>query len=177
MDQRLKNDSTSSSSFENGKAFRELVMIEVEHYGRRHTVRALYENEAKAMIAKEYGFEYNSIRIENVCWYEATDMNYFRFSVCDWHYEVRDYGAPVPVDAGSRIQRFMPVEDCGPHIISIVVEGGCVREVFTTLRAGTAVEIDLLDFDNARADGEDPDAYDNMREKLELVEHKQRKIF
>lgn len=58
------------------------------------TVCILSEEEAKAAISQEYGFEYNSIKIERSCWYVATDMNYFCFSVQNrWKYEVRDYGA------------------------------------------------------------------------------------
>jgi hypothetical protein len=33
------------------------------------------------MPAAGYGFEYNAIRIEGACWYEAADMNDFHVPV------------------------------------------------------------------------------------------------
>lgn len=75
-----------------GKAYLEREMMEVTIEGRKHKVWILTENDAKAKISEEYGFEFNSIRIEDACWYEATDMNHFRFSVKGWQYQIDNYG-------------------------------------------------------------------------------------
>ena len=78
-----------------GKVWSEHDLIEIERkLSGKHKVMRLSEQEAKALISDEYGFEYSSIKIEGDCWYEATDMNYFRFSVKGWQYEAEDYGAP-----------------------------------------------------------------------------------
>lgn len=75
------------------KAYREYPLIEVELDSGVHKVRVLSEYEAKAKICEEYGFAYGAISIEATCWYEATDMNYFKFSVGGrWVYEAKDYG-------------------------------------------------------------------------------------
>ena len=74
-----------------GKAYLERELIEVTIDGRQHTVMVLTEQEAKALISKEYGFEFNRIKIEGTCWYEATDMNHFRFSVNDMHYAADNF--------------------------------------------------------------------------------------
>ena len=173
MDKRLMRDSTSCTSMNHGKAFCELIMIEVELDSGKHIVRALFENEAKAEIAEEYGFEYNSIRIEDVCWYEATDMNYFRFSVRGDHYEVHDFGTPQPVDPGAPGMPFTDVPDLGPHIITIEVSGGMVQNVYTTLKTG--VEVDILDFDDngSLSDEERND----MQNDLERAVSEQRQIY
>ena len=88
----LTIDYSNYVRYENGLVLREIPLIEVELHGKIHKVCVLPELEAKARISREYGFEFNSIKIEATCWYEATDMNYFRFSVCGEHYEVKDYG-------------------------------------------------------------------------------------
>ena len=69
------------------------------------------------------------------------------------------------------------MEQQKPDIITIFVDCGCVQGVFTTLPAGIAVEVELLDFDNARVDAEDDDALDKARERLDAVEDSQRQIF
>jgi hypothetical protein len=53
----------------------------------------LYNCNTRALISGEYGFEYNGIDISDVCWYNATDYNYFSFSVKGWEYEVENFGA------------------------------------------------------------------------------------
>ena len=60
--------------------------------GKPVEVRKLCNDEARAKISEEYGFEYGSIVITADCWYEATDMNYFSFEVKCRGYEVRDFG-------------------------------------------------------------------------------------
>lgn len=76
-----------------GKMWQECEIIKVESLGKLVPVRKLSELEAKACISQEYGFELNSIKIEAPCWYEATDWNYFKFSVKGRKYEVKNYGA------------------------------------------------------------------------------------
>lgn len=83
----------STISYENGKAYIEHELIEIDNHGKQIKVRKLNEMEAKALISNEYGFEFNSIRITGACWYEATDMNYFLFSVNGWKYEVKNFEA------------------------------------------------------------------------------------
>lgn len=78
---------------ENGKAYVERELMEIDNHGKPTKVRKLNEQEAKALISREYGFEYNSIQIIGACWYEATDMNYFHFRVNGWQYEVKDFEA------------------------------------------------------------------------------------
>jgi hypothetical protein len=80
-------------TYENGKAYVEHELIEIDNHGKPAKVMKLSEQEAKALISKEYGFEFNSIRITGTCWYEATDWNYFLFSVNGWQYEVKDFEA------------------------------------------------------------------------------------
>ena len=80
-------------SYENGKAYVEHELIEIDNHGKPTKVMVLSEQEAKAKISNEYGFEYNIIKITGTCWYEATDMNYFHFSVKGWQYEVKDFEA------------------------------------------------------------------------------------
>jgi hypothetical protein len=55
-------------------------------------VPILRENEAKALISKEYGFEYNMIELDDICWYDARDYNHFEFRVRGWHYVADDFG-------------------------------------------------------------------------------------
>ena len=62
------------------------------------------------------------------------------------------------------------------HLITIIVDGGNVQSVHTTLPADCDVEIEMLDFDNARVD-DDPDALDKAREQLAAVEKEQRQIY
>ena len=79
-----------------GQYMKEVVMGEIANPHSetgKSEVTVLCVDEAMALIAREYGFEYNSIRIRDICWYAATDWNYFRFSVAGWEYEVRDFGA------------------------------------------------------------------------------------
>lgn len=93
-DKNLTTSNIDFITYRDGHMYREAPVIEVELHNRKHTVRVLHEDEAKAKICEEYGFEYGAIRIEATCWYEATDMNYFKFSVGGrWVYEAEDYGA------------------------------------------------------------------------------------
>jgi len=62
-----------------------------------------------------------------------------------------------------------------PHDkIFIVVSGGAVQCVFTTLEADVRAE--LIDLDNAAADGDNPDALTNARESIEFIEAHHRQI-
>jgi len=63
------------------------------------------------------------------------------------------------------------------HQITIYVDGGNVQSVHTTLPAWCEVEVEMLDFDNARADNEDPVALQKARRRLAAVEKKQRQIY
>ena len=63
------------------------------------------------------------------------------------------------------------------HTITIFVDGGNVQSVHTTLPIGCNVEVEMLDFDNARVDDEDSDALDKVREKLATTEREQRQIY
>ena len=78
---------------ETGRVWRECETMDINNQGKTITVRRLSDLEAKALISAEYGFEMGSIWIQAPCWYEATDMNYFRFSVKSWQYEARNYEA------------------------------------------------------------------------------------
>lgn len=76
-----------------GRIWRECETIEIDNHGQKAIVRKLDDLEARACISAEYGFEMGSIKIEAPCWYEATDWNYFKFSVGGrWKYEVENYG-------------------------------------------------------------------------------------
>lgn len=82
-----------------GRMWQECDTMEIDNHGKTITVRKLSELEAKALISQEYGFEMSAIRIEAPCWYEATDMNYFRFSVKGrWTYEARHFEALQVID-------------------------------------------------------------------------------
>lgn len=83
----------SSILYENGMAYVQQELIEIDNHGKQIKVRKLSEQEAKAHLSCEYGFEFNSIKITGTCWYEATDMNYFLFSVIGWQYEAKDFEA------------------------------------------------------------------------------------
>jgi hypothetical protein len=61
--------------------------------------------------------------------------------------------------------------------IAIIVDGGNVQSAYTTLLADTDIEVEILDFDNARADGDDPDALDKMKARLAVAETELRQIF
>ncbi len=60
--------------------------------------------------------------------------------------------------------------------ITIYVDGGCVQAVYTTLPESCDVEVELLDFDNARGSDE-PEAIDEAEARLEVVAKEQRAIF
>ncbi|MDK2902450.1 MAG: hypothetical protein PWQ93_369 [Clostridiales bacterium] len=82
----------------NGRMLQECETVEIDNHGCKVRVKKLSDLEAKAYISMEYGFEMGAIWIEGPCWYDATDWNYFRFSVRGWHYEVRDFGPLQIVD-------------------------------------------------------------------------------
>jgi hypothetical protein len=88
---KLRFNGLGSYSQCHGETYRSIELITVELHGREHTVPALTDFEAKAAISEEFGFEFNSIRIEDTCWYEAADMNYFLFSARGRQYEVKDF--------------------------------------------------------------------------------------
>jgi hypothetical protein len=71
----------------------------------------------------------------------------------------------------------MDITPACPGIITVVVDGGIVQSVYTTIRPETIVEIEILDFDYAKANGDNPDALDAMRKCLQAVENKQRQIY
>ena len=177
MEQNYLRDSTSSTSYKDGIAYREVTMVEVEHSGRKFNVCALFENEAKAKISREYGFEYNAIRIEGTCWYEATDMNYFRFSVNGWHYEVLDFERLEIVDSDSKGSWLKPAREPVARTITISVEGGCVQNVYATAYSVIPTTVELLDFDAAAKNEDDPDAITQMREHLKQVDGSHTKIY
>lgn len=82
-----------------GRRWRELETMVIENHGGTATVTLLREREAKMLLNQEYGFEVGQIKIEAPCWYEATDWNYFKFSVAGrWKYEVRDFGQLNVID-------------------------------------------------------------------------------
>jgi len=82
-----------------GRIWRECETIEIDNHGKKVRVRKLDDLEAKACISQEYGFEISAIKIEAPCWYEATDWNYFKFSVNGrWKYEVQNYEALKVID-------------------------------------------------------------------------------
>lgn len=90
-----------SYSYDGQRYLREIKTMEIVNphsHGGKNRVEALDIPTAKALISHEYGFEFNSIQIEGVCWYDATDYNYFRFSVCGWQYEVKNFGLLEVVD-------------------------------------------------------------------------------
>ena len=95
-DVRLMSGITGGTEYSNGRYMKEVIMVEIDNpyssTGKR-AVRALCVDEAKALISREYGFEYNAIRIRGVCWYGAADYNYFRFAVGGWEYEAENFGA------------------------------------------------------------------------------------
>jgi len=62
------------------------------------------------------------------------------------------------------------------HLITIIVDGGNVQSVHTTLPAVCDIEVEMLDFDNARVN-DDPDALEDAREKLAAAEREQRQIY
>jgi len=62
-------------------------------------------------------------------------------------------------------------------LITIYVDGGNVQSVHTTLPAWCKVKVEMLDFDNAHADSEDPGALKKARRRLAIAEKKQRQIY
>ena len=89
----------SHISSRNGGLYAECQTIEIDWHGQKRTVRKLNEEEAMAKISAEYGFEFGTIEIIGDCWYEATDWNYFKFTVRNrWKYEVHNYGALEVLD-------------------------------------------------------------------------------
>jgi hypothetical protein len=77
----------------------ECRLIEIEREGKKHMVRECVKQEVKALVAAEYGFEYNSIKPVGVNFYESTDFNEFNFIVHGWRYHVEDYGALETMEA------------------------------------------------------------------------------
>jgi hypothetical protein len=61
--------------------------------------------------------------------------------------------------------------------IVVVVEGGSVMSVFAAFRAEYRTDVEILDFDHARADPDDPGALNKARERLELVEYELEQIY
>ena len=78
---------------EEGRIYLRCETMETEDlFGKTLWVRKLFNDEARAIISDEYGFEYGSIIITADCWYGATDWDYFRFRVKCREYEVKDFG-------------------------------------------------------------------------------------
>ena len=95
----LERKKRSSKGQKMDKACIECNTIEAQDmYGRAIRVRKLGDDVARAKINVEYGFEYDHIKITGVCWYKATNMNYFRFEVKCREYEVWDFGDLEIVD-------------------------------------------------------------------------------
>ena len=63
------------------------------------------------------------------------------------------------------------------HQIVVVVEGGNVMSVFATFPAEYQIDVEILDFDNARTGADNPDALDEMQKRLGVVENEQRRIY
>ena len=59
------------------------------------------------------------------------------------------------------------------HSITIVVRGGFVDEVYTTLTVET--EVCILDFDGAKQDA--PEAFGDMSLRLEQIKRDQKQIY
>ena len=57
--------------------------------------------------------------------------------------------------------------------ITIVVRGGFVDEIYTTLKAET--EVSILDFDGAKQDA--PEAFGDMSLQLEQIKRDQKQIY
>lgn len=55
------------------------------------------------------------------------------------------------------------------HQVFVVVEGGNVISVYSD---NPDISVDVLDLDNARADTENEDALDEMRQRIEEIEEK-----
>jgi hypothetical protein len=92
--ERHRYSEIGSYECRNGEYYQTINMIEITNPytpSGMTKVQALNCVDAKAAISKEYGFEFNSIKVEGVCWYDATDYNHFRFSVRGWQYEANDY--------------------------------------------------------------------------------------
>ena len=65
----------------------------------------------------------------------------------------------------------------GPHTITAVVEGGNLMAVYTTLPDDCDITVELIDLDNARVDGDNPNALEEARERLTVVEEEQSQIY
>jgi hypothetical protein len=62
------------------------------------------------------------------------------------------------------------------QIVVIVVDGS-VASVYTDFPAVVQADVEVIDFDNARVDADDPEALDKARERLSDVEKEQRQIY
>jgi len=108
--------------------WRETPLLEIDNHGRPTKVCVLSEEEARAKLSAEYGFDYNAIRIEATCWYEATDWNYFKFSVFGIMYEVHNYDVPVVLDSESKRQYTLRLESL-PRSFKNGLPEGCKVKV------------------------------------------------
>jgi hypothetical protein len=63
------------------------------------------------------------------------------------------------------------------HQITIVVDGGAVQSVYASLPASMGVAVEILDFDNARADTDNPNALGDMRKLAAETAETQRQIY
>jgi hypothetical protein len=61
--------------------------------------------------------------------------------------------------------------------ITVIVSRGIVQGIYATLPADTDVEVEVLDFDNARADTDNPEALVDMRELATVAAETQRQIY
>jgi len=66
---------------------------------------------------------------------------------------------------------------CGLYSITAHIEGGILQAVYITLPVACNIEVELIDLDNAEADGDNPDALDEARTRLAVVENEQRQIY
>jgi hypothetical protein len=61
--------------------------------------------------------------------------------------------------------------------IVVVVDGGNVQSIYATRSERPEIEAEVLDFDNARADDDDPSALCKARKRLSAARKKLRQIY
>jgi hypothetical protein len=71
----------------------------------------------------------------------------------------------------------MDIAEVKPVRIVVVVDGGNVQSIYATRSEKTEIEAEVLDFDNARADDDDPHALCEARKRLSAARKKLRQIY
>jgi hypothetical protein len=61
--------------------------------------------------------------------------------------------------------------------VTVIVVSGSVTGVYANFPAEVQADVEVIDFDNARADADDPKALDKAWERLSDVEKEQRQIY